>query len=146
MGEIKYCWAEPVDEAGIQLLLKKCDLPFEDISLHLANFILAKDGETIIGTNGIEIYQQDGLLRSLAIEPIFRGRGISNELNIRILTRAHQMGIRRLYLLTQTAEKYSAGLGFSTVSRDRVPASILATNEFKTLCPKTAVCMMKIIS
>jgi amino-acid N-acetyltransferase len=146
MEEIKYSWAEPTDKNSIQFLLKKCELPSEDISTHLANFVVAKTGETIIGVNGIEIYGEDGLLRSLAVVPAFRGRGISRELNARILARAHQMGVKNLFLLTQTVENYAIKAGFHKIARDIVPESIRATLEFKSLCPQTAVCMMKLIS
>jgi amino-acid N-acetyltransferase len=146
MDEIQYQWAKPNDEASVTSFLIKYDLPYEDISFHLANFILAKAGGTIIGTNGIEIDGQDGLLRSLAVESEFRSRGISKELYTRLLARAHLKGVQRLFLLTQTAEKYSARLGFRTIRRDSLPASIQNTAEFKSLCPKTAICMMKVIS
>lgn len=146
MEEIKYLWARPEDKAAIQSLLMKCELPYEDISLHLANFILAKFRDTLIGTDGIEIYGQDGLVRSLAVDPAFRGQGISKELNARILARAHQMGVRRLYLLTTTAESYSAKLGFCKIDRESIPKAIQETFEFKSACPKTAVCMMKDIA
>jgi amino-acid N-acetyltransferase len=145
MEDIKYYWAEPADQQAIQLLLKQSDLPYEDIAAHLANFIAAKAGDSIIGVNGIEIYGQDGLLRSLAVEPAFRGKGISRELNARILEYARQKGVKKLYLLTLTAENYSAKLGFRKIERASLPESIQATAEFKSLCPQTAVCMLKVI-
>ena len=138
-----YGLAEPDDETAIKALLKKCDLPFDDIPSHLKNFVVAKVDDIIIGVNGIEIYGQAGLIRSLAIDPAFRGRGIARELNTRIQRRAQLAGVKELYLLTQTAEQYSAVLGFRKVSRDSAPEPIQATGEFKSLCPKTAVCMMK---
>lgn len=145
MDEIKYYWAKPTDEQAIQLLLKQCDLPYEDIAPHLVNFIVAKTSDRVIGVNGIEIQGPNGLLRSLAVEPAFRGRGISLALNARILARAQQMRVKNLYLLTQTVENYAAKSGFHKIARDTVPESIQATSEFKSLCPQTAVCMMKVI-
>jgi amino-acid N-acetyltransferase len=55
------------------------------------------------------------------------------------------MGVKKLYLLTQTAENYAARSGFRKIERDSVPESIQATAEFQSLCPKTAVFMMKSI-
>ncbi len=143
MEEIRYCWAKPADLKAIQTLLKKCELPHEDVSSHLVNFITAKTKSTIIGVNGIEIYGQYGLLRSLAVDPAYRGRGISRDLNANIIARAHQAGVKTLYLFTETAERYAAKLGFSTISRESVPESIQGTTQFRYSCPKTATCMLK---
>lgn len=145
MEEIKYYWARPSDLAAIQSLLKQCNLPYEDISPHLANFMMAKIGERVIGVNGMEIYEEDALLRSLAVDMALRNRGISRELNNRILERARLLGIKNLYLLTQTVENYAAKSGFHKIDRASVPESIQATTEFKSLCPQSAVCMLKSI-
>ena len=145
MEEIKYYWAKPSDLAAIQDLLKKCDLPYEDMSPHLTNFMTAKIGDSVIGVNGIEIYGPDALLRSLAVDLSFRNRGISRELIARILARARQLGVKNLYLLTQTVENYAAKSGFHKIDRNSVPQSIQATAEFKSLCPQSAVCMLKSI-
>ena len=145
MEEIKYNWSQPSDLAAIQDLLKKCDLPYEDIFPHLANFITAKIGDRVIGVNGMEIYGPDALLRSLAVDLAFRNRGISKKLNARILARAHLLGVKNLYLLTQTVENYAAQSGFHKIDRTAVPGSIQATAEFKSLCPQSAVCMLKSI-
>ena len=145
MDEIKYYWAKPSDLTAIQTLLKKCDLPYEDISPHLANFITAKMGNRLIGVDGIEINKENALLRSLAVDLAFRDRGISKELNARVLARARLLGVKDLYLLTQTVENYAAKSGFHKIDRDTVPESIRATAEFKSLCPQSAVCMLKSI-
>jgi N-acetylglutamate synthase-like GNAT family acetyltransferase len=145
MAEIGYSWAKAGDQTAIQSLLKQCELAYEDISSHLADFVIAKAGERTIGVNGIEIYQQDGLLRSLAVEPSFRDQGISRDLHAMILARAHQKKVKKLYLLTQTIENYAAKIGFRKIARENVPELIQSTNEFRSLCPKTAVCMMKVI-
>ena len=47
----------------------------------------------------------------------------------------------RSYLLTTTAAVLAARMGFQTVSRDAVPATIQATRQFAALCPASAVVM-----
>jgi amino-acid N-acetyltransferase len=143
MEVIKYRPAVASDLAAVRALLEKCGLPQADIAAHLPAFWVAETGGNIIGVNGIEIYKPEALLRSLAVDSQYRGRGISRELNARLLERARQMGVERLYLLTLTAESYSARLGFQKVARDSLPAAIQATAEFRSLCPQTAVCMFK---
>jgi N-acetylglutamate synthase-like GNAT family acetyltransferase len=46
-----------------------------------------------------------------------------------------------LYALTTTAEDFAAARGFQRIARTDVPQAIAALPQFKTLCPKTAVCM-----
>ncbi|MGH7620943.1 MAG: arsenic resistance N-acetyltransferase ArsN2, partial [Gemmatimonadaceae bacterium] len=51
------------------------------------------------------------------------------------------IGIDELYLLTTTAERFFAELGFRTIDRADVPASVRGSVEFTSACPDTAVAM-----
>jgi amino-acid N-acetyltransferase len=62
---------------------------------------------------------------------------------ILIFSYAHELGVKELYLLTTTAEKFFPKLGFDSIDRDNVPTPIQATEEFSSICPSTAVCMVK---
>jgi amino-acid N-acetyltransferase len=108
--------------------------------------VVGRSDGAIVGVIGLEAYGRAALVRSLAVEPAFRGRGIAGELNALIFGLAQRLGVDELYLLTLTASDYFAKLGFQRVNRDDVPESIQATNEFRLLCPQTAVCMMKRVS
>lgn len=52
-------------------------------------------------------------------------------------------GVRRLFLLTTTANEYFSGMGYRSVRRSEAPSPIRSTSQFSSLCPATAVCMMK---
>ena len=52
-------------------------------------------------------------------------------------------GVRALYLLTTTAEHFFPKLGFLRTERGSVPEEIAATHEFQTMCPDSAVVMVK---
>ena len=63
--------AEP---GAIRRLLASCGLPTADLTGELApRFLGAFDGETLAGVVGLEIYEEAGLLRSLAVDPRYRG-------------------------------------------------------------------------
>jgi amino-acid N-acetyltransferase len=141
--EIQYTFGDSIEEELIRELLEGCGLPHEDIAKHLNHFILAKDGNHLIGTIGLEIYGKDGLLRSLAVASFYRSRGIAKALYDKILGYAHLQGIKTLYLLTTSAMDFFSKLGFAKGERDNVPESIRMTKEFQSLCPSTAVCMTK---
>jgi hypothetical protein len=63
-----------------------------------------------------------------------------------MVSHARLLGVERLYLLTTDAEEYFATLGFKPIERSEAPAPIQATSQFRSLCPKSAVCMARDIS
>lgn len=143
MSDLTFAFAIPADLTPIQNLLQDSDLPYEDVSDHLSHFIVAKKDNQLIGIIGLEVYERVGLVRSLAVADYYRGNGIAKRLYDRILAHAHMLGIDELYLLTTTAEGFFAKMGFVKVERNNLPEVIQATKEFQSLCPVTAVCMVK---
>jgi amino-acid N-acetyltransferase len=143
MQEIVLTFAEPAEEEAIRKLLIDADLPAEDFARHLQHFLVAKRNSTLIGVVGLESYGEFGLLRSLVVALPYRGQGFGQKLCERVFSYARELGIKELYLLTTTAEKFFPKLGFNTIDRDNIPASIQATEEFSSICPSTAVCMAK---
>lgn len=143
MQEITYARAVPGDEPAIKSLLALCELPYEDITAFLSNFVIGRRDDQIVGVIGLEVCGRDALVRSMAVAPDFRGRGIARALNTRIFALARLLKVKELYLLTITAAQYAGRLGFQKIERKDAPESIQATGEFKLLCPQTAVCMVK---
>lgn len=138
--------ARPEDLAAVKRLLAECGLPAEDVHLHIGNFVLARSGEELVGTIGLEVYKGVGLLRSLAVAPAQRNRGLARELCEAISQRAAQQGVRTLYLLTTSAAGYFRRLGYRTLDRKLVPPEIRETEQFRTLCPDTAEVLAKDIA
>jgi amino-acid N-acetyltransferase len=135
--------ARGTDAAAIAALLRAADLPHEDIGPHLENFLVARIGDEIVGAIGLEVHGLDALLRSLVVAPELRGKGVGDGLTQTIVARARTVGVRRLFLLTTTAEKFFLRRGFAVVARAIVPPAIAGTAEFRSLCPATAVCMAR---
>jgi len=145
MEKITFSFADSKDLQAVEQLLLECELPYQDVVHHLSHFILAKDEAQLVGVIGLEILDEVGLLRSLAVFDSCRGLGLAKTLYARLVTYAHTHGIKSLYLLTLTAEGFFAKLGFDKVGRETTPTSIQGTEEFRSLCPDTAVCMVKVI-
>ena len=55
----------------------------------------------------------------------------------------HEESIDDLYLLTTTAEKYFLKFGFNKIEKISAPELIKQTEEFKSICPESAVFMHK---
>ena len=135
------------DKNDILDLLNHAKLPIEDLTDEkLDHFMIAKDqDDSLLGVVGVEFYKNMGLLRSLAVHPLYRNKGLGRRLVNHMESVARQKGILRLYLLTMTASDYFPRLGYKLTERDVVPPYIRETDEFKSLCPASAVCLSKIL-
>ncbi len=131
------------DLETIQILLKRLNLVYKDIENLLSNFIVAKDGIKIVGCGSIEIFSEIALLRSLAVDPEYQGRGIGHLITNEILQESMKKGVEEIYLITDTASKFFDRFGFSIISRDKVDERIKQTYEYTEGCPKTAIIMKK---
>ena len=131
------------DYEGVVGLLSSQKLPVEDIDKKLSHFFVKKEGSTIAGVIGLEIYGRYGLLRSLATDPAHINKGIASALVHELINYANQEGLEEVYLLTETAEKYFEKKGFVKISREEVVEPVKQSTEFKHVCPASAVVMKK---
>ncbi len=139
--------AGAADLPDVVRLLDASDLPHRDVTAAmLSHFLLARDGGQLVGAIGLEPYGRVGLLRSLAVAEAERGRGLGIELTRALERRARELGVKDLYLLTTTAERFFGKLGYRVVQRADVPDAIRATTEFRDICPSSSVCMVKTLA
>jgi amino-acid N-acetyltransferase len=128
---------------GITSLLERCHLPLAGVADHLETMLVAKDGDRIVGTAGLELYADGALLRSVAVDPSEQGRGLGQALTDAALRLADAQGRGAVFLLTTTAERFFPKFGFEIVTRDEVPASVRASVEFQSACPASAIVMRR---
>ena len=141
---MNYSFATEENEPEIKQLLTDSDLHHEDIAAaQLKHFILGWDGPKLVALIGLEIKNHSALLRSLAVDADYRNRGIATRLVGKIEDYAKLMEVDSLYLLTMTADAFFEKCGFRRIARDSAPAGIQETTEFQTLCPASAVCMVR---
>lgn len=136
------------DHLGLlRRMLLSAELPAEDLTAgKLGDFLVAEDEDSNVGGMvGLEKAGDSGLLRSLVVDPAARNLGLGSLLVAAIEDRARQAGIGRLYLLTNTAERYFPTLGYCPIERSDAPHGIQQTEEFRDLCPDSAVCMVKML-
>lgn len=140
---VRYGPAVPGDLDAIRALLERLHLPAQDVGGPGQAFLVARAGEELVGCVALERYGDDALLRSLAVVPRLQGAGLGKALFARVLAEAERSGARALYLLTTTAERLFARAGFTRIDRASVPAAVGGSAEFRSLCPASAVCMVK---
>ncbi len=135
--------ASDEDFPAIEQLLRATKLPVDGVKESLDAFVVAESGNDIVGVAGIERCGPYGLLRSVAVDPQMRGRGIGGALVERLIADSKDKEIPELYLLTTTAEKYFPAFGFTKIDRDATPAEVQDTSEFRDLCPSSAAVMRR---
>lgn len=138
--------ATKTDLPHLRELLTIYNLPVVDLEEENINFLLALSEGEIVGSIGIEEHGLAGLLRSLAVRDTFRNRGIADLLVKNLLETSASKGLEEMYLLTTTAEKYFLKHGFRAIARETVPEGIRSSREFKSICPASAVVMMRVVA
>ncbi|GAC1359239.1 MAG: hypothetical protein NVS4B8_10060 [Herpetosiphon sp.] len=128
------------DRASILLLLQQHELP--DAGLDVGgSALVAREGAEVVGCVALEVYGSAGLLRSLAVDGGFRGRGIGKQLTSAVISAARGRGLTELYLLTQTAGDFFPRFGFVAVERAAVRSTIRQSVEWTSACPASALVM-----
>ncbi|OJV17372.1 MAG: amino acid acetyltransferase [Dyadobacter sp. 50-39] len=135
--------ATPEEKELLVSLLNKADLLTEDLPEGLSNFLLAKEGDELVGVAGLELFGSVGLLRSVAVSPAHQGQGIAGQMVEHLLANADKQKLQAIYLITTTADRYFDRYGFTAVDRQQVPEAIQQTRQFSGLCPSSAVVMKR---
>ncbi|HWN82517.1 MAG TPA: N-acetyltransferase [Candidatus Udaeobacter sp.] len=105
---------------------------------YLRDFKVAVDGEgRVIGCGALQ-FVNDGLaeIRSVAVDPAWRGSGIGSRLVRTLLTDARRIGIARVFCLTRRLDFFGR-LGFVPVPMERFPEKVWNDCRF---CPRQDAC------
>jgi amino-acid N-acetyltransferase len=133
--------AKPEDLSAVLALLADAALPREGVAEHFESFLVARVESEVVGAVGMERYGQSALLRSLVVAPSCRNRGLGRALTERLLYEARAKGVKRVFLLTETASEFFPKSGFKRIAREEADAEVKGSVEFKTACCQSAACM-----
>ena len=109
--------------------------------MSLGTALVARVGSRTIGSVALEVYPSGVLLRSVAVDSAWRGRGIGHQLTSAGLDLARSLGAEAAYLLTTTAGDFFPRFGFARVERADVPDDVKESIEFRSACPSSALVM-----
>lgn len=136
--------ALPGDWDAVRGLLLASGLPIDDLAPErLDGFLIAEDGDVVVGLIGLEVLGTVGLLRSLVVEERARRAGLGGKLVGALESAAEAAGIAELWLLTIDAEKFFQKHNYEIVDRQSAPDEIRGSDEFSSLCPDSAYLMRK---
>ncbi len=133
--------AEAADLDAVGALLAAANLPLDGMDEAFEHGIVAIEDGVIVGAAAVERYGTDGLLRSVVVNPTRRGSGLGRAVVEAAEVSARRLGIRDLYLLTETAIDWFPRLGYAPLDRDAAPAGIAGSIEFTTSCVDTGILM-----
>jgi amino-acid N-acetyltransferase len=108
-----------------------------EMSENIRDFILAFSGETLVGCGALHFYTPtSGEVRSLAVDPEAKSRGIGRALVETLESEARECGLHTIFAFTYVAGFFEK-LGFHEVERGELP---LKAWKDCLRCPKFACC------
>jgi len=135
------------DLEAAKRLLTECDLPVDGLDQQFGEaFSVAEYDGQVVGVGGIEICGSHGLLRSVAVTSTRQGESVGEALVRDRLAWAESKGLSRVFLLTTSAAGYFERFGFRSLGRDAVPSEIKKSSEFSSICPGSAIVMVRSVS
>lgn len=139
---IRISRAAAADQPAVLALLKQHCLPIDGLLDHWSTALVARVGRDLVGSAALELYGPDALLRSVAVDGRWQGRGVGHQLTAAALALAAEQGVSSVYLLTETAAHFFPRFGFRSLPRTAVPAAVQQSVEFTTACPAGAEAMV----
>ncbi len=133
--------SEPECFEAFRAQLKLAGLPYEDLDKDKHLLVGYYRDEELIGTGGMEIYGDYGLIRSISITASNRGKKLGSKIAFHLIDKAKESELKGIYLLTETAKDFFLKIGFEEVDRDLTPESLRNSSEFAHVCPASATCM-----
>jgi amino-acid N-acetyltransferase len=135
--------ASPQDLATIRALLESSGLPTSDLESARPEFTVIREDGRVVAAGALQRFGSAALLRSVVVAAERRGGGLGKLMVQELERLARTTEIRQLILLTETAADFFAHQGYRTVERSSAPWDLQASDEFRALCPGTAICMAK---
>jgi amino-acid N-acetyltransferase len=123
-------------------LLRNSKLPADDLDYKRDLLIGYYEGDSLVGTGGLEVHGTFALLRSLSVKMGIRGKSVGSTIFESLLANAKKKNLKAIYLLTETAKGFFEKKGFKEISRNEVPGEVKASSEFTSVCPTSATVMM----
>jgi UDP-N-acetylmuramate: L-alanyl-gamma-D-glutamyl-meso-diaminopimelate ligase len=119
------------DMAAVRRVLTVTSLEEPARDEQQGNFFVLRNEDGTVGCVSLEVLGDDAILRALAVDSKFRGAGYGWMLADMAVSQARGRGVRRIYLLTETASDFfAAKFGFRVVDRSTLSKQVAASETF----------------
>ena len=124
--------ARRTDMLEVRNLLERVGMPHEPArDDQFPSFYVLTNEQGMVGCVALEVLGDDAILRALATDPEARGSGYGWMLADMAVSQARWRGVRRIYLLTETASDFfAAKFGFRVVDRSTLSKQVAASETF----------------
>jgi UDP-N-acetylmuramate: L-alanyl-gamma-D-glutamyl-meso-diaminopimelate ligase len=124
--------AQRTDMGSVRAILTSVNLADEAArDDQFTSFFVLRNEKGTVGCVSLEVYGDDAVLRALAVDPEFRGAGYGWMLADMAVGQARWRGVRRIYLLTESASDFfAAKFGFRVVDRSTLSKSVAGSETF----------------
>jgi amino-acid N-acetyltransferase len=109
----------------------------ESVYERLRDFQVCVEGEQVLGCAALQISWKDlGEIRSLAVAPSQRGKGVGKILVRRVAREGRSIGLKKIFALTYEPEFFRR-VGFVDIDREALPTKVWRDCVF---CPNADDC------
>jgi N-acetylglutamate synthase-like GNAT family acetyltransferase len=115
---------------GLAAALAKAGLPAEDIESPGPLFWRFENDDTPVGFGGLEIFDDQALLRSVVTLPPVRNRGIGTAIVTLLEDEARIRTCRAVWVITEKAADFFIRLGYHSCERAEAPKPIREATPF----------------
>lgn len=134
--DIRRATREELSEVGT--LLEANGLPPLPRAIALSNVLVALEQGAVIGVVTLEVVARWGFTRWTTVAQAHEAGGVRASLLRSLIARTHELGLRAIYLLTETAPKIFGDLGFAPVSQEEVPREVQTIRSYRDVDAGTA--------
>jgi UDP-N-acetylmuramate: L-alanyl-gamma-D-glutamyl-meso-diaminopimelate ligase len=123
--------AQRADMPAVRTLLGSVELDEPARDEQFPSFYVLSNETGLVGTVALDVFGDDAILRALAVHTDFRGSGYGWMLADMAISQARWRGVRRIYLLTESAtDFFAAKFGFRVVDRSTLSKSVASSETF----------------
>jgi len=122
------------DFGPVKTLLSSVHLAEPAREEQMESFYTLHNETGLAGVVALEVHGDDAILHSLAVDQQFRGAGYGWMLADMAVSQARWRGVRRIYLLTETASDFfAAKFGFRVVDRSTLSRAVANSETFANI-------------
>lgn len=138
--------AKSSDVPAVRALLSQVKLAYPDVEDRVNDLLVIRDPVLkIAACVSMELYRDAGVLRALVTAPERRGEGLGWMMAAAALERARSRGLRRVFLVTESASDFFAEkFGFQVVSREVIDEAVLASSNFRELSERATTMQLEL--
>jgi len=121
--------ATPADREAVAALLAENEQGPLPAAIPLSNVLVARQDGAVQGVVALEVNVRKGVVRSLAVAEAQRETDVRRSLVRSVISRAHELGLRELYLAADEEGDFFDVFGFHPVESDALPPEVRSMRE-----------------